>query len=145
MVTKIFEEVNLWLILDIPHLKPCKTLKKYGPVVGFRDLRIGKVVNQIRNGFGSGRLRRIMLTYIQSPRWRKIFSIMNSSSMKLMMCICPPAFRAGKRVHLIDFLDQPGPVPNQGTAYLILTRETRNPGTFHQILVFLSKNQDVRY
>ena len=26
-----------------------------------------------------------------------------------------------------------------------LTRETRNPSTFHQILVFLSKNQDVRY
>jgi len=92
MVTKIFEEVNLWLILDIPHLKLCKTLKKSGPVVGFRDLRIGKVVNQIRNRFGSDRLRRIMLTYIQSPRWRKIFSIMNSSSMKLMMCICPQHF-----------------------------------------------------
>ena len=26
-----------------------------------------------------------------------------------------------------------------------LTRETRNPSTFHQILVFVSKNQDVRY
>ena len=27
----------------------------------------------------------------------------------------------------------------------VLTRETRNPSTFHQILVFVSKNQNVRY
>ena len=26
-----------------------------------------------------------------------------------------------------------------------LTRETRNPSSFHQVLVFVSKNQDVRY
>ena len=26
-----------------------------------------------------------------------------------------------------------------------LKRETRNPSTFHQILVFVNKNQDVRY
>ena len=29
--------------------------------------------------------------------------------------------------------------------FSLLTRETRNPSTFHQILIFVSKNQDVRY
>ena len=30
---------------------------------------IGKVVNRIRNRFGSGRLRRIMITDIPKPKW----------------------------------------------------------------------------
>ena len=54
----------------------------------------------------------------------------------------------GLKLGAIDYIRKPfslAVVKARIHNHIKLTRETRNPSTFHQILVFLSKNQDVRY
>ncbi len=59
---KIAEQLSFGLFLSIPHRKSPKTQKLM--ISAGRDLRIGKVVNQIRHKIGKIGLRRIMVVYI---------------------------------------------------------------------------------